>query len=306
MKSNYIYNISSNLKKIILKHGFTEKEIYPKCDNNELKKYVTISKSKNINTIDKSYDKLKEMKIILGKPVSLCLINYIIRKNITEEEIINEKVKTFLDRVATEFNCLNKVYLPNFLNNSDYQKDIFEIRDILLSRLPKLKSFYKNYRNISAFYLLKHYGISIFHLEFLKFEFEHPYEAVYFEKLQQLLLNFDENRFEKLRPAVDYVYQNNSIGFLEKNCNVVKKDNNSKPNKLFIINQINQTVYEQLNSIDEEIVDNYDDLNPDISNIDEEIDILNQLISKCHNICIKYSISNYVIKYVFGIQFLTF
>jgi len=336
LKSNYIYNIPSSLKKVILKHGFTETEIYPECSEQEIKAHVSSLSSSSSShhqhqhsikdTINKNQGKedLKDLKIILGKSVPACLINYVIRKDIAKQKIINEKVKSFLERVATEFNCLNKVYLPDYLKNQEYQKDIFEIRDLLLTKLPKLKAFYRNYRNMNVFYILKYYGISTFHIEFLKFEKDHPYEAVYFEELQKRLMELDDDQLDELKPSIDYVYQNNDQGFLgggeeeeekeeetEKEKRKEKKGKKTiegKKNKLFIINQLEQTIKEKMNAIDEEIVDNYEELNPTLIDINTnfELERLKELISKCHQICVKHSIPSYLIKYIFGIQFLTF
>jgi len=304
LKSNYIYKISDTLKKTIQNHGFTEKEIYPKCNDIELKQYINISDITDENNNNKSnnenYKKIMELKTILGKPVTSCLQNYINRRKELSNEIDDEKIKSFLERVSYEVDCLNKVYIPQFLNNPDYQKDIYEFRDLVLSRLSKLKLFYKNYRNINVFQILLYYGISIFHLEFLSFEYDHPEESQCFEKLQKCLYSIDKNEFEKLSPYITYVEQDNNSESLKK------QTYNKRKHKLFIINQINRNLRKQLNPIDEEIVDNYTDLNSNISEIDKKIENIHDLVNQCHDICEKYSISNYIIKYVFGIHFLTY
>jgi len=241
-----------------------------------------------------------ELKTFLGKPVMLCLQNNINRRKELSNEIDDEKIKSFLERVSYEVDCLNKVYMPQFLNNPDYQKDIYEFRDLVLSRLPKLKLFYKNYRNINVFQILLYYGISIFHLEFLSFEYEHPEESQCFEKLQKSLYNIDKSEFEKLNPYIIYIEQDNNSESLKEQTTSKRKNN-----KLFIINQI-RNLRKQLNPIDEEIVDNYTDLNSNLSEIDKKIENIYDLINQCHEICKKYSIPNYVIKYVFGINFLNY
>ncbi|ORX54177.1 hypothetical protein BCR36DRAFT_322454 [Piromyces finnis] len=310
LKSNYVYNISEKLETIIKDHGFTEKEIYPECSNKELKQYKNSYKNEiiNGNIKDKSnkenYNNILEVKTILGRKVVPCLRNYIIRRKTSMTEIVDEKIKAYLERISYEVDCLNKVYSPNLLKNPEYQKDIYEFRDLVLSRLPKLKSFYKNYRNINVFQILINYGVSIFHLEFLDFEYKHPDEAKYFEILKDKLLKLDENQFKKLNPAVIFVKQNNNSGFITEDP-LIENKNKNQENKLFIINKI-KSKNKKLNSIDEEIVDNYIDLNSNLSKNDQEIDDINDLISQCHDICIKHSIPNYIIKYIFGIQYLTF
>jgi len=304
MKSNYIYKLSDTLKNTIKNHGFSEREIYPECSKSELNQYKDvfdiIIEDNNGNPHNEYYKKFMELKTILGKPVALCLRNYICQKKELSNEIDDEKIKSFLERVSYEVNCLNKVYMPQFLNNPDYQKDIYEFRDLVLSRLPKLKMFYNNYRNINVFQVLIYYGISVFHIEYLNFEYKHPKESQCFEKLQESLFNIDKTEFEKLSPYISYVEQNENLEPLNESINKKRKNK-----KLYIINQIKYS-REKLNSIDEEIVDNYTDLNCNISEIDQEIENIHDLVNQCHDICIKYSIPNYVIKYVFGIQFLTY
>ncbi|ORX77720.1 hypothetical protein BCR32DRAFT_270484 [Anaeromyces robustus] len=306
LKSNYIYNISNNLRKIIRKHGFTEREIYPECSEEELKKYISSIPNIDIKEkIEKDKDKNEVMNIktIFGKRISSYLKNYMNRKEITNCEI-DKNIKEYLERVSNQFNFLNKAYQSHFLSNSDYQNDVYELRNILLSKLSGLKAFYKNYRNINAFYIFKHYGISIFHLEFLNFEYEHPEEASYFEKLHELLFKLSESQLEKLKPSVTYINQSNNSKFLEEN----QKENSLVENKkIFIINQIKSNCIEELsNTVDEDIIDSYEDLNIHFSDTDKDIINVNQLITKCNDLCIKYSISNYIIKYVFDILFLTF
>ncbi|OUM70643.1 hypothetical protein PIROE2DRAFT_1173, partial [Piromyces sp. E2] len=310
LKSNYVYNLSETLKTTIKNHGFTEKEIFPECTDEELKKYKNIySNNISYNNIKdefnkENYQKILEARTILGKKLVPCLQNYVIRKKTSINEITDEKIKTYIERIAYEVGCLNKVYQPHFLKNPDYQKDIYEFRDLVLSRLPKLKSFYKNYRNVNVFQILINYGVSIFHLDFLKFENEHPDESQCFEKLQDKLLKLNESQIKKLNPDVILVKQDNNIEFLKEDPLIKNKYENFE-NRLFIINKIKRKI-KKLNSIDEEIVDNYEDLNSNLTEIDKEIEEINDLVSQCHDICVKYSIPNYTIKYVFGIQFLTF
>jgi len=311
LKTNYVYNLSEMLKTTIKNHGFTEKEIYPKCSEEELKEYKNIYSNdishKNIKDESNkdNYDKILEVKTILGKKIVPCLQNYVIRKKTSMNEIVDEKIKTYIERIAYEVSCLNKVYLPHFLKNPEYQKDIYEFRDLVLSRLPKLKSFYKNYRNVNVFQILINYGISIFHLDFLDFECKHPNEAECFETLQNKLLKLNEDQFKKLNPDIIYIKQNNNTEFLREDP-LIKNKNENLENRLFVINKIKKIFNKKINSMDEEIVDNYEDLNSNLIKNDKEIEDINDLISQCHNICVKYSIPNYVIKYVFGIQFLTF